>query len=127
MFFHGVIGTEIRAYFCFIMENDGAKKQDIVMKYNISHASLYRILNNENWCLKRNLHGEDFQCKGNPRKLSEHDEQLLLRQIDVLRSQEGSFTVKRLMLEAGIDARTVSCKTVRLLLHKHGYKFIQAR
>ena len=31
------------------------------------------------------------------------------------------------MLEAGIDARTVSCKTVRRLLHRHGYKYIQAR
>jgi len=50
-----------------------------------------------------------------------------LRQVDVLRRQEGSFTVKRLMLEAGIDARTVSCKTVRRMLHRHGYKYIEAR
>ena len=50
-----------------------------------------------------------------------------MRQIDVLRRQEGSFTVKRLMLEAGIDARTASCKTVRRLLYKHGYKYTQAR
>ena len=68
-----------------------------------------------------------FFSKGHPRKLSERDERLLLRQINVLRRQEGSFTVKRLMLEAGIDARTVSCKTVRCLLHRHGYKYIQAR
>lgn len=127
MVFHGVIGAEIRAYFRFIMENNGAKKQDIVRKYNISRASLYRILNNENWGLKKNVSGEDIQRKGRPRKLSERDERLLLRQIDVLRRQEGSFTVKRLMLEAGIDARTVSCKTVRRLLHRHGYKYIQAR
>ena len=31
------------------------------------------------------------------------------------------------MLEAGIDARTVSCKTVRRLIHKRGYKYIQSR
>ena len=36
MVFHGAIGAEIRAYFRFIMENDGAKKQDIVRKYNVS-------------------------------------------------------------------------------------------
>ena len=53
MVFHGVIGAEIRAYLRFIMENDGAKKQDMVKKYNISRALLYRILNNENCCLKR--------------------------------------------------------------------------
>jgi len=68
-----------------------------------------------------------FSAGERPRKLSECDEWLLLRQIDVLRRQESSFTLKRLMLEAGIDARTVSCKTVRRLLHRHGYKYIQAR
>ena len=127
MVFHGVIGAEIRAYFRFIMENHGVKKQDIVRKYNISRASLYRILSNENLGLKRNLHGQDIQRKGRPRKLSERDERSLLRQIDVLRRQEGSFTIKRLMLEAGIDATTVSYKTVRCLLHRHGYNYIQAR
>ena len=79
------------------MENEGAKKMDIVRKYNISRASLYRILKNENGCLKRNLHGEDIKRRGRPQKLSECDERLLLRQIDVLRRQEGSFTVKRLI------------------------------
>ena len=51
MAFHGVIDAEIRAYLRFIMENEGAKKMDIVRKYNISRASLYRILKNENGCL----------------------------------------------------------------------------
>ena len=71
--------------------------------------------------------GEDIQRRGYPRKLSERDERLLLRKLDVLRRHEGSFTVKRLMLEARVDARTVSCKTVRRLLHRHCYKYIQAR
>jgi len=66
MVFHRVISAEIRPYFRFIMENDGAKKQDIVRKYNISRALLYGILNNENWCLKGNVHGEDFQHRGCP-------------------------------------------------------------
>ena len=57
MVFYGVIGAEIRAYFRFIMENHGIKKQDIVRKYNISRASLYRILSNKKFCSKRNLHG----------------------------------------------------------------------
>ena len=126
MVFHGVIGAEIRVYFRFIMEKM-ASKSKTVKKYNISRASLCRIQNNENWCLKRNVRGEDIQRRGRPRKLSELDERLLLRKIDVLRRQEGSLTVKRLMLETGIDATTVSCKTVRRLLHRHGYKYIQAR
>ena len=67
MVFHGVIDAEIRAYLRFIMENEGAKKMDIVRKYNISRASLYRILKNENGCLKRNLPGEDIKRRGRPR------------------------------------------------------------
>ena len=66
MVFHGVIGVEIRAYLRFIMENDGAKKQDMVKKYNISRASLYRILNNGNCCLKRNVCEADIQGSGRP-------------------------------------------------------------
>ena len=30
------------------------------------------------------------------------------------------------MLEVGIDATTVPCKTISRLLHRHGYKYIQA-
>ena len=103
------------------------KKKDLARKYNISRASLYRILKEENMGLKGNVRGEDIQRRGRPRKLNERDERLLLRQIDVLRRQEGSFSVKRLMVQAGIDARTVSSKTVRRLLHRHGYKYIEAR
>ena len=104
------------------------QKKKTARKYNISCASLYRILNDENLGLNGNVRGEDIQRRGCPaRKLSERDERLLLRQINVLRRQEGSFSVKRLMVEAGIDARTVSSKTVRRLLHRRGYKYIQAR
>ena len=66
MVFQGVIGSEIHTYFRFIVENDGAKKRDIVRKYNISPALLYRILNNENWCLKENVGGVDIQRRGRP-------------------------------------------------------------
>ena len=62
----------------------------------MSRASPYRILNNEDWCLKRNVRGVDIQRMGRPPKLSEHDERSLLRQTEVLRRQEGFYTVKRL-------------------------------
>ena len=113
--------------FSFHYGKEWRQKARHVRKYNISRASPYRILNYEDWCLERNVRGEDIRRRGRPRKLIERDERLLLRQIDVPRRQDGSFTVKRLMLEAGIDARTVSCKTVRRLLHRHGYKYIKSR
>lgn len=61
-----------------------------------------RILSNENFCSKRKLHGQDIQHKGRPWKLSERDERSLLRQINVLRRQKGSLTIKRPVKPWGI-------------------------
>lgn len=126
MVFRGAIDAERRAYFRFLMEIQGAKRREIVRKYNISHASLYRILDGAKSTSERNVCGKRIPSMGRPRKLTPRDERLLLRKIDVLRRQEGSFTIKDLC-EAGISPRTVSCKTVRRLLHRHGYKYVQAR
>ena len=125
--------TELSVWKCThiyasLWKTTGAKKQAIARKYNISRASLYRILKDENTVFEKEMCMEKIFSAGDVlENLVNATKQLLLRQIDVLRRQEGSFSVKRLMVEEGIDARTVSSKTVRRLLHRHGYKYIQAR
>ena len=121
MVFRAPIDAERRAYFRFLVTIHGKKKQDIVRNYNISRTSLYRILKNETRA-KRAVHIEETLLIGRPQKLTSHVERLLLRQIDVLRRKEGSFTIKRLMCEAGINPRTVSYETAEHLLYRHGYK-----
>ena len=64
--------------------------------------------------------------KGRPRLLTERDQRSIVRAIGSLREAEGSFSVKRLRLEAGIDKRISDC-TVRRCLNELGYKYLQSR
>lgn len=62
---------------------------------------------------------------GRPSKLTERDHRQLLRKIPQLRKKLGTFTIKRLQLEAGVN--NVSTHTVRRVLHKAGYRYLQSR
>ena len=64
--------------------------------------------------------------KGQPRLLTERDQRSIVRAISSLHEAEGSFSVKRLRLEAGIDKRISDC-TVRRCLNELGYKYLQSR
>ena len=61
------------------------------------------------------------------RKLTTREERLLLWEIPCLRKEEGQFTVKRLMLQAGITALQVSNRTVQRFLRREGFQYLQAR
>lgn len=64
--------------------------------------------------------------RGRPRKLSLRDERNLLRHINRLRGSIGSFTLKRLAREAGIDP-TISMSTISRALRKSGYRYLHSR
>ena len=51
----------------------------------------------------------------------------MLQEIPRLRKEEGQFTVKRLMLQAGITALQVSSRTVQRFLRREGFQYLQAR
>ena len=63
---------------------------------------------------------------GRPRKLTERDKRSILKTIPKLRSEVGSFTSKRVKLEAGIG-EDISNRTVRRCLNESGYKYRQSR
>ena len=71
-------------------------------------------------------HDKRKNNKGAPRKLTLRDQRLILRLIPILRRTEGSFTAKRLAVEAGV-ADKVSMRTFRLFLNKSGYRYLRAR
>ena len=60
-------------------------------------------------------------------KLSSRDKRLLLREIPRVRKEEGQFTVKRLMFQAGITLKQVSYRTVQRFLRKEDFQYLQAR
>jgi hypothetical protein len=59
------------------------------------------------------------------KKLTSEQEALILRSILELGDEEGSFSSRRLMERTGI--RHVTDRTVRRLLNRNGYFFLQAR
>jgi len=65
------------------------------------------------------------QFCGRKKKLTPEQEALILRGILQLRDEEGSFSSRRLMERTGI--RHVTDRTVRHLLNRNGYFFLQAR
>lgn len=64
--------------------------------------------------------------RGRPKLITERDERNIIRCIDTLRQQEGSFSTRRLRVEAGVD-KTISDTTVRRCLNRNGYNYLQAR
>ena len=83
-------------------------------------ASVQRIIN-----AKDKVAGKNRYLCGRKRKLTPDHEALVLGSIAQLRGQQGSFTSRRLMDRTGI--RRVSDRTVRRLLNRKGYFFLQAR
>ena len=73
----------------------------------------------------KEVHESRTHFSGRKKKLTPEHEALILRTIEELREQEGSFSSRRLMERTGI--RHVTDRTVRRLLNRNGYFFLQAR
>ena len=73
----------------------------------------------------KEVHESGRHLSGRTKKLTPEHEALILRTIEELREQEGSFSSRRLMERTGI--RHVTDRTVRRLLNRNGYFFLQAR
>ena len=64
------------------------------------------------------------ETRGRPRKLNKRQERKLRRSIQILREQEGNFTIKRLMENACICRKDVSESTISRFLNKQGHYII---
>lgn len=64
--------------------------------------------------------------KGRPKIFSVRGERKIIRTLLMLRESLGSFSIKRLKLEAGVDAH-VSDSTVVRVLRRNGYRYLQSR
>ncbi len=100
----------------------GKKLLDMFPQY--SKASIYRHA--------RMAIGQDDpkdrrkENKGRPPKLTPHDKRQILRSVPKLRQTDGSFTSPRVAVEAGVGQK-VSNRTVRRILNKEGYSYLQSR
>ena len=100
-------------------------KELITMFPQYSSATIYRHA-------KRPL-GTDIPInkskfnKGRPRKISQRYSRKIVRSIKVLREDLGSFTSRRVSIEAGIDSFFVCNRIVRRELNRNGFKYQTTR
>ena len=111
------IPCETKAYIKY-MKNTCVDK--LCKQTGVSRAHIYKL-----WKEPVGLSKAPRKAGGRPRKLSKWDERRLLRLIKRLRVQHPNWTIKRLMDQA--DITTVSVRTVRRLLNRRGYYYLQAR
>ena len=115
------IPAEKRAYVRYLRDKEHMKLEEIAQVCDISTSSVHRITYQKlPEVLKKKR-----ASRGRKRKLSLRQERLILRSIPVLREREGSFTSKRLMQYSRI--RGISDRTIRRLLNRNGYHYLQAR
>lgn len=62
---------------------------------------------------------------GRPKKLNDRDERNLIRALKSLRKSTAYFSARKIQEEANLPQ--VSLKTIRRVLHKHGYRYLQSR
>ena len=76
--------------------------------------------------INHNVFDKRIKKPGRPKKITKRNESNIIRAVRRLRISIGSFTAKRLRTEAGIPA-SVSVWTIRRVLNRHGYRFLQSR
>ena len=64
--------------------------------------------------------------KGRPKLLTIRDERKKIRTLLLLRETLCSFSIKKLKVESGVDVN-ISDNTVRRVLNRYGYKYLQSR
>ena len=94
--------------------------EEIAQRCKVSRTSVHRLTSAEGREPENRRH---FSGRG--KKISPEQEALILGSIEELRDQKDSFSSRRLMARTGI--RHVSDRTVRRLLNRNGYFFLQAR
>eukprot|EP00794_Sanderia_malayensis_P001028 gene1028-biopygen266 len=99
----------------------GRKLLEMYPQY--SKATVYRHTRKP---LNGKCHDARKQNKGRPPKLTGKDMRHVLRTIPKLREREGSFTSRRVAVEAGVEEKVSNC-TVRRFLNKEGYAYLRSR
>ena len=118
MVFKKRVSDELRANIKFKKRTPVA---ELVRETGVSRPQIYRILKEPLQKVKKKVN----KRMGRPKKLSERDKRTILRQIRLLRREDGNWTIKRLMESSNVTH--VSQRTVKRLLHQNRYKYLQAR
>lgn len=123
MVFYRKISPDVKAYAKLLCVDNKVPYKVAADRCGISLSSVKRLLKEGT---RMRACGDLGKKIGRPRKLNERDERRITTGLKKLRIQEGTFSSKRLKEVCGIG-RSVSDRTVRRILNRHGYHFLQAR
>ena len=115
------ISEETKASIRVLKMTTNLTLNEVAERFQVSTASVHRVTSSK----YKEVHESRRHLRGRKKKLTPEHEALILRTIEELREQEGSFSSRRLMERTGI--RHVTDRTVRRLLNRNGYFFLQAR
>ena len=116
------IDHKTKALVYYLSRFQGLSIRQVARECNVSRATVWRISKmdmSSNRCNKMRR-----EARGRPRKLNKRQERKLRRSIQILREQEGNFTIKRLMENTCICRKD---STISRFLNKEGYYYLQAR
>ena len=119
------IDPKIRAMVLNLSKFQGLSIRKVAKECNVSRATVWRM-RHMNIGTKTSSKNRS-EGRGRPRKLTARQQRQLKRSIQILREQEGNFTISRLMEHATISRREVSESTFCRFMHGEGYHYLQAR
>ena len=118
------IPIDLSVYLRYLHQDGGIKCSELCRRYpNYPQRTIYHHAKKP---IGESLMDNRKFNSGRPRKLTERDKRSILKTIPKLRTEVGSFTSKRVKLEAGIG-EDISNRTVRRCLNESGYKYRQSR
>ena len=120
------LSSDTRAKVFYLRNVKGFSTRKVAELCDVSHESVVRINreNRDNQLLRLSRRSNNT---GRPRKLTSRQIRLLLRSLKSLCIEQGNFTAKRIMEEAGIRELEISVRSVTRYLNEHGYLYLQAR
>ena len=108
----------------YLHQDKGVKICDLVKRFpNYSKSNIYIHAKLPDEAAKTD--GRKLN-KGRPKVLTVRDERKIIRTMLMLRETLGSFSIKRLKLESGVDPH-VSDNTIMRILKRNKYHYLQSR
>jgi len=102
--------------------------RQVARKCNIAHSTVKRIVESTlDPPAVKSQQPKQRKSMGRPRKISARMERYILHQLEVLRREEGTFTIKRLMMATGLSESDISIRSVSNVLYRNGIRMYHAR
>lgn len=114
---------ELSLYLRFLHQENGLRCSELCKRYRSYQKST--IYHHTQLPIGEKAIGKRKFNRGRPEVLSNRDKRKIVNTIPKLRKEVGSFSARRLKLEAAID--DVSARTVRRCMNKAGYNYRQLR